>query len=220
MQNISRRSDSPGPLVSDERLILRFVMTHLTRPGRTAVAFFVALIIAAAFSVARIAAQGIVAGPNRNIAGGPVIWADPSHPFLAGNALKEGDPYGQRQDEVSCAFDSRNHLNVMCAFNDYTPTELGSNDCETRDAWIGKAWSTDGGFTWHNALLSGYPQDQTPEGFASTLRGFSTGADPTIRAGKNGKMYLLRIAFNRPGQTSCASPATGTAGGGGAFLQT
>jgi hypothetical protein len=180
--------------------------------------------LAATFSVARIAAQGqIVAGPNRNIAGGPVKWADPSHPFEPGNALKEGDPYGQRQDEVSCALDSRNPSNVMCAFNDYTPTELGSpNDCETRDAWLGTGWSTDGGMTWHNALLPGYPQDGTPEGSASSLHGFSTGADPTIRSGPNGRMYLLGIVFNRPGQTvSCTSPTTtGTQAGGVVFIQT
>jgi len=197
-------------------------MTDSTSASRrTITAVSAAILIAGSLSIARTAAQGqIVAGQNRNVAGGPVKWS--GQPFVLGSQLLEGDPFGQRQDEISCSPDSRNPLNLFCAFNDYTPTELGgANDCETRDAWVGTAWSTDGGVTWRNALLPGYPQDQTLEGSASTLRGFSTGADPTVRSGPNGRMYLLGIAFNRPGQTvSCADTTTGSQAGGVVYVQT
>jgi hypothetical protein len=145
------------------------------------------------------AQQAPVAGPNRNVVGGPIEWA--GTPFES--QLKTGDPYGQRQDEISCMVDSLNALLIGCAFNDYTPVELPglASDAETGDAWIGRSWSTDGGLTWKNALLPGYEQDSTPEGIASPLHGLDAGADPTWRSGPKGRSYLSGIAFNRVGGT-------------------
>lgn len=143
------------------------------------------------------AQQAPVAGPNRNVVGGPIEWT--GQPF--NSQLKTGDPYGQRQDEVSCMVDSRNPLVIGCAFNDYTPVELPGlpSDAETGDAWLGKAWSTDGGLTWKNALFAGYKQDTSPEGLASPLHGRDAAADPTWRSGPNGRSYLSGIVFNRVG---------------------
>lgn len=162
-------------------------------------AFLLASVAAVLLNTFVVAQQPPVAGPNRNVVGGPVKWS--GAPFAS--QLITGDPYGQRQDEISCMVDSRNALLIGCAFNDYTPVELPglAADGETGDAWIGRGWSTDGGLTWKNALLPGYKQDNTPEGLASPLHGLDAGADPTWRSGPNGRSYLSGIAFNRVGGT-------------------
>ena len=52
------------------------------------------------------------------------------------------------------------------------------------DAWLGVFKSFDGGHSWQSYLLPGYPQDNSPEGLASPLKGYSAAADPTVRGGQ------------------------------------
>jgi hypothetical protein len=47
-------------------------------------------------------------------------------------------------------------------------------------------------------VLPGFPQDASPEGLASPLKGKEAAADPTVRFG-NGRFYVSGIAFNRAG---------------------
>jgi hypothetical protein len=55
----------------------------------------------------------------------------------------------------------------------------------------------DGGNTWQSTLLPGYPQDTSPEGLLSPLKGYQAGSDPTVRASTNGLFYYSGIVFNR-----------------------
>ncbi len=120
--------------------------------------------------------------------------------MVSGITFPTGDPYLQRQNEPSIAVSSRNSSHLMAGDNDYRsvniPAPPGVTD-ETGDAWVGVFKSFDGGQTWQSTLLPGYPQDTSPEGLASPLHGFTTGADPIVRAGTSGTFYYSGIAFNR-----------------------
>ncbi|RPJ80797.1 MAG: exo-alpha-sialidase, partial [Acidobacteria bacterium] len=148
-------------------------------------------------------AQSIAAGANVNIVGGPAS-VTPGPPFRM-----EGDPYLQRQNEPSMACSSRNPLNCLAAANDYRLVNVpGLPDGRvTGDAWMGVYWSRDAGASWRSSVLPGFPQDTSPEGAASPLKGLEAAADPTVRAGTNGLFYLSGIAFNRTGETSSGPQA-------------
>src|SRR5688500_15961123 len=127
--------------------------------SRLALATLTAVTLAVIHTAAQ---QPIVGGPNVNIIGGPArIVKNPDGTFQ----LLEGDP-GQRQNEVSCFVDSRDQLDIGCAYNDYTPVEIAglNGDGETGDSWIGFSVSTDGGFSWRKFMFPGYPQDGSAEG--------------------------------------------------------
>jgi hypothetical protein len=47
--------------------------------------------------------------------------------------------------------------------------------------------------------VPGYPQDGTPEGLASPVKGLTAAADPVVRAGTHGLFYYGFIAFDREG---------------------
>ena len=55
----------------------------------------------------------------------------------------------------------------------------------------------DGGQRWTSGLIPGYPQDQTPEGLASPLKGYQAGADPVVRAGISGLLFYSGLVFDR-----------------------
>ena len=137
------------------------------------------------------------------IAMSPVSFAQtPSQNInmVSGTSFPTGDPYLQRQNEPSIAASSRNPARLMAGANDYRsvniPAPPGVTD-ETGDAWLGVFKSFNGGETWQSNLLPGYPQDVSPQGLSSPLHGFTTGADPVVRAGTSGMFYYSGIAFNR-----------------------
>ena len=63
--------------------------------------------------------------------------------------------------------------------------------------WMGLGFSLDGGRTWTNSLVPGYPADTSAEGKASPeyLR-TNTGSDPTGAFDGHGHFYFLALAFN------------------------
>ena len=65
------------------------------------------------------------------------------------------------------------------------------------DAWLGWYTTKNGGQTWRTRLLPGYPQDVSPQGLASPLKGMEAGADPVVRSGANGMFFYAGIAFVR-----------------------
>jgi HYR domain len=142
-------------------------------------------------------AQQLTAGTNVNMVGGPasITLGPPIHIL--------GDPYLQRQNEPSIACSSRNPLNCLASANDYRLVDVpGVPDGKvTGDAWLGVFWSRDGGLSWRSTVLPGFPQDTTPEGLAFPLHGRDAAADPVVRAGTGGLMYLSGIAFNRTAVT-------------------
>ncbi|MBM3791317.1 MAG: exo-alpha-sialidase, partial [Acidobacteria bacterium] len=119
--------------------------------------------------------------------------------MVSGTTLPGGDPYLQRQNEGSVAHSTRNPMHLMGGANDYRTIDIPGlpADQETGDAWLGLFKSFDGGQSWQSTLLPGYPQDTSPAGLSSPLRGFKAAADPTVRAGAHGMFFYSGIVFDR-----------------------
>lgn len=130
----------------------------------------------------------------------------PNVNMVSGTQWPGGDPFLQRQNEPSISISTRNPLHLLGGANDYRSVDLPSavesgtadpDSAATADAWLGVFKSRDGGLTWFSTLLPGYPQDTSPAGMASPIKGFAAAADPTVRFGTNGMAYYSGIAFDR-----------------------
>jgi parallel beta-helix repeat protein len=127
------------------------------------------------------------------------LWVGPNVNMVSGTTFPDGDPFLQRQNEPSVAVSTRNPLHLLAGANDYRAVDIPGlpEGKETGDSWLGVFKSVNGGSTWRSYLLPGYPQDQTPEGLASPLKGFDAGADPVVRAGTDGLFYYAGLVFVR-----------------------
>ncbi len=123
--------------------------------------------------------------------------------MVSGTTFPGGDPFLQRQNEVSIAVSSRNPQHLFAGTNDYRTVDLPNVADQflvaptVADSWLGVYTSYDGGNSWTSTLLPGFPQDASSEGQASPIHGFTTGTDPIVGAGSNGMLYYGGIAFNR-----------------------
>jgi len=128
--------------------------------------------------------------------------------MVSGTTVVGGDPFLQRQNEPSIAVSTRNPQHLLAGANDYRSVDLPYSDVSSDDdtacpsqkcaePWVGVFKSHDGGQSWQSVLLPGFPQDQSPEGLASPLKGFTTASDPAVRPGTNGLFYYSGIAFSR-----------------------
>ena len=123
--------------------------------------------------------------------------------MVSGTTFPDGDPYLQRQNEPNAAVSTRNPLHLLAGANDYRTVDLpGPFDPVrgfkmTADAWVGLFKSVDGGENWKSTLLPGFPQDVSPEGLASPIKGREGATDPVMRAGTNGLFYYAGVAFDR-----------------------
>lgn len=82
---------------------------------------------------------------------------------------------------------------VIAGWNDYCLTDLGAG-------WQGFAFSRDGGESWTDSMVPGYPQDTSEEGTDSPLYGTHTDAgDPIAAFDRQGNLFVGGIAFNRTG---------------------
>src|SRR5271155_2991075 len=119
--------------------------------------------------------------------------------MVSGTGWTNGDPFLERQNEPSIAVSTRNSSHLFGAANDYRSVDLpGLLGIDERgDAWLGIYKSFDGGLTWQSTLLPGFPLDGSPEGLASPIHGRQASADPLVRAGSNGLLFLTGVAFDR-----------------------
>jgi hypothetical protein len=111
----------------------------------------------------------------------------------ASDATMLGCSTGKRsQNEPSVAVNPRNPQIVVAGSNDYCAQIV--ND----DVWAGYYRSTDGGTTWSNSLVPGYPDDNSPAGLASPTHGKCGAAgDPTQAFDGEGRLFYGFICFNR-----------------------
>jgi hypothetical protein len=111
-----------------------------------------------------------------------------------------GDGSGERQqNEPTVAVNPLDSSKVTAGANDYCPVQT------TTDAWAGFYYSTDGGGSWTNSLLPGYPTDTSTEGRQSPLQGLVAGAgDPVQDWDRSGHLYYGGIAFNRVAPTNAS----------------
>lgn len=101
------------------------------------------------------------------------------------------DAKNRQSNETSVAISPANPDIVVVAANDYRMVPVFG------DAWLGFYVSADGGATWFNTMVPGFPSDTSPDGLNSPLRGLDGSGDPTVRFDASGNLYVAGIAFNR-----------------------
>jgi hypothetical protein len=109
------------------------------------------------------------------------------------DATMLGCSTGRRsQNEPSVAVNPRNPQIVVAGSNDYCAQIVNG------DVWTGYYRSTDGGATWSNSLIPGYPADESAAGTASPTHGVcSVAGDPTQAFDGEGRLFYGFICFNR-----------------------
>jgi hypothetical protein len=105
----------------------------------------------------------------------------------------EGDGSSNRQqNEPTAAVDPLNPQHMTAGANDYCPVQT------ITDAWAGFYYSANGGGSWTNSLLPGYPTDTSAVGQASPLQGLVVAAgDPVQDWDRSKHVYYAGIGFNR-----------------------
>src|ERR687883_4972 len=96
------------------------------------------------------------------------------------------------QNEPTVAVDPHNTSVVVAGSNDYCAAIVNG------DTWAGYYRSTDGGSSWQDSLVPGYPADTSAGGTASPAHG-SCGAagDPSQSFDNDGRLFYGFICFNR-----------------------
>ena len=105
--------------------------------------------------------------------------------------VDSNDGGNRRQgNEPTVAIDPTNPNVVVAGWNDYCQTDLAAG-------WMGLGFSTDGGITWLDSTLPGYPLDNSAEGRVSPLKGRTDAGDPLVAFDNDGRLFAGGIAFNR-----------------------
>ena len=106
--------------------------------------------------------------------------------------IDSNDGGSRRQgNEPYTVIDPTDPSHVFAGWNDYCLTDLGAG-------WQGFAYSLDGGESWTDSIVPGYPQDTSAEGMASPLFGTHTDAgDPIAAFDNDGNLFVGGISFNR-----------------------
>jgi hypothetical protein len=98
----------------------------------------------------------------------------------------------RQQNEPTVAVDPSDTDVVVAGSNDYCSAIVNG------EVWTGYYRSTDGGASWANSLLPGYPDDSSEAGLASPLHGKCGAAgDPTQAFDGDGNLFYGFICFNR-----------------------
>ena len=98
----------------------------------------------------------------------------------------------RQQNEPTVAVNPHDTDVVVAGSNDYCAAIVNN------EVWTGYYRSEDGGATWSNSLVPGYPGDESEAGLASPAHG-SCGAagDPTQTFDADGNLFYGFICFNR-----------------------
>ncbi|HWJ82398.1 MAG TPA: sialidase family protein [Nocardioides sp.] len=122
----------------------------------------------------------------------PYVKANGRAP-TAGDAITACGGNRRQQNEPTAAIDPGNPDVITSGSNDYCTVQLAGG------TWAGFYRSTDGGASWTDSLLPGYPTDDSPEGLASPLqrRGITNAGDPVQAWDRAGRLFYMGNAFNR-----------------------
>ncbi len=101
------------------------------------------------------------------------------------------DAQNRQGNETTVAISSTNPSIIAVGLNDYKMVTV------TADVWLGFDVSANGGATWFNTMVPGFPTDTTAAGVASPLLGLDAAGDPVVRFDSAGNLYVAGIAFNR-----------------------
>ena len=101
------------------------------------------------------------------------------------------DAQNRQSNETTVAISPANPNIVAVGANDYRMVPVFA------DAWLGFYISDNGGSTWFNTMVPGFPSDTSAAGLASPLLGLDGSGDPVVRFDADGNLYVGGIAFNR-----------------------
>lgn len=101
------------------------------------------------------------------------------------------DAQNRQSNEATVAISPANPNIIAAGANDYRMVTV------TTDVWIGFYISADGGASWFNTFVPGFPSDTSAAGLASPLLGLDASGDPVVRFDADGNLYVAGIAFNR-----------------------
>jgi hypothetical protein len=101
------------------------------------------------------------------------------------------DAQNRQSNETTVAISPADPDIVAAGANDYRLVPVFG------DSWFGFYVSGDGGATWFNTFVPGFPSDTSPAGLASPLLGLDGAGDPVVRFDTDGNLYAAGIAFNR-----------------------
>ena len=130
-------------------------------------------------SVVRVASSGDTLVTRDNTAGSYLRYDGET------DATMTACSTGRRsQNEPTVAVNPRNPDVIVAGSNDYCAQIVNG------DVWAGYYRSTDGGTTWSDSLLPGYPQDASAAGVASPAHGQCAAAgDPTQAFDTQGRLF-------------------------------
>jgi hypothetical protein len=98
----------------------------------------------------------------------------------------------RQQNEPTIAVDPSDADVVVAGSNDYCAAIVNN------EVWAGYYRSEDGGTTWENSLVPGYPDDTSEAGEASPVHGTcGASGDPTQAFDADGNLFYGFICFNR-----------------------
>ncbi len=150
-------------------------------------------LLIAAVAVSLIVVPSALAGP-----GGPQVKDGRDVKVTLDNKNKDGgtpnpsfDAQNRQSNETTVAISPANPNIVAVGANDYRMVPVFG------DSWLGFYVSADGGATWFNTMVPGFPSDTSTAGLASPLLGLDGSGDPVVRFDAQGNLYAAGIAFNR-----------------------
>ena len=172
-------------------------------------ALLVALVGAVSLSLIAHAQNGeIRAGRNSNM-----------NPGITNELI--GDPFLQRQVETKHAVSVINGRMVVALANDYRTVDYATDSGfgeglfaflpglwslrkyvaqAPPDAWLGLYRSIDGGVSFVNGLVPGFPTDTSPLGLSQPWSGLAAASDAAIAADAAGHFHGAGLFFNRGGR--------------------
>lgn len=110
------------------------------------------------------------------------------------------------QNETSVAVSPANPRVIAVANNDFKLLDLAQFPCF--HYWLGLNVSSDGGATWYNTMIPGFPGDTSPAGLASPLNAKSNAPDPVARFDAAGNLYVAGVAdYCAPGKPDAGALA-------------
>jgi len=169
-------------------------MVNIHRPTRRRRG--VAVLAAAGTAALALAATSVAdaaVGADRPVSvDSPYVKANGRAP-TPGDAITTCGTNRRQQNEPTAAIDPAATNVITSGSNDYCTVELAGG------TWAGFYRSTDGGTSWTDSLLPGYPTDNSPEGLASPLqqRGITNAGDPVQAWDRDHRLFYMGNAFNR-----------------------
>ncbi|MBI1743432.1 exo-alpha-sialidase [Candidatus Acetothermia bacterium] len=169
-------------------------MKSSARPLRRVLSLAIALAIGLGISIGWASSPTISVSPNIK-----VIKDNSNAPCPAGTLPDPTfDCNNRQQVEPYLAVDPKDpNILVAGAFDLRMLDNRAIGNFFENGTWFGYYRSTDGGKTWSNSFIPGFPKDNSPEGNASPLKGLGSDGDSIVVFDNLGNVYYGGLASSR-----------------------